>query len=409
MPGNYQAVTITKQPQRIQSWLAPNEAFLFVNNDITNAVFIGNDQSSQPIPIPALGSVTLTSVPGHDTWISTGGVNVSVQGLLLPQGSNWTPSPAQVAAQINALGLAKDVTVAGVNTTLGAPAQNATVSGVTTAVNATPAANASQIAANGVPLLRKTTTLGSGAAVTLTPGLAVQLLTNAAINQPSFEALFSLWQPAATGTNPFAVIVFNWFDSASGFAVASKFYTITSGNAVGNQMQYYMSGPCYGDQLSVAITDLEGATNQTLQAWVVNATSHTHTKDIIYQPVYPVTAPVGFTNPNGTPAAGVLFASNPTIAANGALTRLLAVYNGVIDMVMDNAGQAANAVIQLVDPSGQLSGTVNQELYTHTLTAGNRDTVEWSLPNGPVALVMRNTSTTTAITVNLSATKRNEP
>lgn len=395
MPGILQAVQVTKQPVRIQTFLVANESFLLVNPDITNQIFIGNDQSTQPIPVPALGSVTLTPDKSHDIWVSTGGVAVTVNALLLPNGSNWTPSPAQVAAQINALGLAKDTTVQGVNTTLGTPAQNATVSAV-------PAG----IATAGVPLLRKTSTLGSGGPTTLTPGLAVQLLTNVAVNQPSFEAIFSLFQPAATGTLPFAVIVFNWFDSASGNAMASKFYTIASGNGSGNQLQYYMSGPCFGDQLSVAITDLEGLTNQTLQSWAINATSHLHLVDRIEQPVYAVTGPNGFSNPNGVPAAGLLFQSAPTIGISGTQLRLLALYNGVIDITMDDAGQPANCIVSLLDATGQLTGTVNTEIWTHTVVAGNRDMVEVSLPNAPVLLSMRNVSTTATIVCPCMGIKR---
>lgn len=399
MPGQLQAVQVTKQPQRIQTFLVANESFLLVNPDITNQIFIGNDQGTQPIPIPALGSITLTPDSKHDIWVSTGGINATVDALLLPNGSNWTPSPAQVAAQINALGLAKDITVQGVTTTLGAPAQNA-------AVNALPGATATQIAGSGVPLLRKTTTLGSGSAQLLTPGLSVQLLNLANINQPSFEALFSIWQPAATGTAPFTQLIFNWFDSATGFAVNSKFYVLSSGNGVGNQLQYYLSGPCFGDQLSVSATDLEGATNQTIQSWVINTTSHIHTVDKLEQPVYAITAPVGFTNPNGTPGIGQLFNSNPTLPINGTVSRLLAVYNGVADFFFDCAGGAANLVITITDPSIQATGVANGELYARTVTAGVRDSAEWTLPNVPVLFNMRNVSTTATLTVNCGATKR---
>jgi hypothetical protein len=391
MPGQLQAVQVTKQPQRIQTFLVANESFLLVNPDITNQIFIGNDQAVQPISVPALGSLTLTPDSKHDIWVSTGGANVTVNAYLMPNGSNWTPSPAQVAAQINALGLAKDTTVGG----------------VTTAVNATPGATATQIAGSGVPLLRKTTTLGNGSALTLIPGTSPLLLTNVAVNQPSFEAIFDLWQTAASGTLPFAIIEFNWSDSATGFALASNFYVISSGNGIGNQISCYLSGPCYGDQLSVSIASLEPVINQTLQAWAINSTSHVHTVDHLYQPQYQLTAPNGFTNPNGIPANGVLFNSNPTIGINATVSRLLAVYNGVVDFFFDCAGGAANLVITITDPSGQATGTQGGEIYAHTVTAGVRDFAELALPNVPVLFNMRNVSTTATLTVTCGGTKRN--
>ena len=57
MPGVLQLVQVSKQPAKIQTWLAPNEDFLLVNPDIVNAIFIGNDPSSQPISVPPLAAM----------------------------------------------------------------------------------------------------------------------------------------------------------------------------------------------------------------------------------------------------------------------------------------------------------------------------------------------------------------
>src|SRR5689334_11516301 len=138
MPGTLQLIVVDKTPKRIQTFMVSNESFMLVNPDITNNIFIGNDPGNQIIPIPPLGSITLDASK-HDVWVSTNGGSFTVQAFLMPNGSNWVPSPAQVAAQINALGLAKDTTVAtgntltnNTNTILGTPAQDGTVSGVNT-------------------------------------------------------------------------------------------------------------------------------------------------------------------------------------------------------------------------------------------------------------------------------------
>src|SRR2546423_2412529 len=110
MPGTLQLISVSKTPQRIQTFMVSNDSFMLVNPDIVNNIFIGNDPGSQIIAVPALGSVTLDASK-HDIWVSTNGGAFTVNAYLMPNGSNWVPSPAQVAAQINALGLAKDTTV----------------------------------------------------------------------------------------------------------------------------------------------------------------------------------------------------------------------------------------------------------------------------------------------------------
>lgn len=268
-----------------------------------------------------------------------------------------------------------------------------------------PQANATAISTTGVPLLRQTITLGSGSGVALSPGLGATLLNRVTINQPSFEGLFSLSQAAGAGSNPFAVMFFNWFDSASGLNVASRSYVLSSGNGPANQLQYYVSGPCFGDQLSVSITNLESLTNQSL-TYAINSTSHLHARDTIYQPVYAQTAPITFSSPNGNPLAGVLFRTNPSVPANSTLTRLIAVYNAVVDIMVDANGSPANVVTSATDPSGQLTAVVGGELFAHTTLSGGRDQFEVGFPNGPVLLNIRNTSTNAAFSPQITGVIR---
>lgn len=415
--GTMKTIQVGIQPARIASFMVPNETFLLVNPDIVNNIFIGNDPGIQPIAVPALGSITLTPDKSHDIWISTGGGNYTVNAYALPNGSNWVPSPAQVAAQINALGLAKDSSVQATNTALGTSNTNTgstatNTANTNTSVQATPQSTAALIAtgnaagaAGGVPLLRQTKTLGNGSAQTLTAGVMTTLLNKVSINQPSYEGLFSLFQAAATGTLPFASIVFNWFDSFSGLNVASKFFTITSGNGSGNALLFYISGPCFGNQLTVTITDLEPSTNQTL-TWALNSTSHQHLIDRIYQSVYATTGPNGFSNPNGNPSMGLLFEAAPAIGPSGTINRLLAVNNAVIDISIDDGAQANGLNVKLLDVSGQLTGTANTQLLIRNIAAGNRDFVEMALPSAPVVLQLQNIAGTNTITPTVAGTIR---
>lgn len=269
----------------------------------------------------------------------------------------------------------------------------------------TPGQNVLGAAQGGVPLLRGTGLLGTATGQVLTSGLSTTLVNQAPVLQPGYEALFAVNLPAAAGSLPFLELIFNWFDSGTGLNVDSEFFVLTAGNGPANQLQYYMSGPVHGDLLSVSAIDLDPIQNMTI-TWVINQTSHVFEYDKIAQPVYATTAPITFTNPSGIPAAGVLFFSTPTIAANTTTSRLVAVWNGVIDLAMDDNGQSGNLVVTFTDPSGQLTGGIGSDLFVHLVTAGNRDQAEVNLPNGPVLLNMRNTSTTASITPQVSGVKR---
>ena len=101
----------------------PGFAVLVANTDEVNAVYISTSSapSAADAQIPPLGSVSLD---GSATWYArtvTGGV--VVQLAILPGATQWTPSPAQVAEQLSALGLALNSTLETTNTTLGTPAQ----------------------------------------------------------------------------------------------------------------------------------------------------------------------------------------------------------------------------------------------------------------------------------------------
>src|SRR5712691_3310916 len=306
MPGTLQLVNVGKQPQRIQTFMVQNTSFMLVNPDITNPIFIGNDPGSQLISVPALGSVTLDASK-HDIWVSTNGGNYTVNAYLMPNGSNWVPSPAQVAAQINALGLAKDTTVQTTNTTLGSPAQNATVSGlaggsssiasdmlnankaVTTEISSLIANGVTGGTPGGVPVLRGTVQLGSASAQSLAAGGTVTLLNNVNISKPSFEAVFKLNLPAAVGISPFAILGVGWQDAVTGLQVGFKQYVLTAGNGPTNALTFYLSGPCRGNQIVLTLQNLDG-TQILTYSWLFNVISHIYTIDRLLQPSFATTA-----------------------------------------------------------------------------------------------------------------------
>lgn len=436
MAGNYNVITATKNPQRILSWMVKqNDSVLLINSDITNSAFIGNDVGSQPIPIPPLGSVTI-NYNSKDVWISTTSANVIIYEM--PNGSQWTPSPAQIATQINALGLAKDTSVQTVNTTLGTPAQKADVNQVNTTLGI-PAQSAdvstlggaagrsiasdmlnankkvtTEIAAllasgnaagtpGGVPLLRNTVNLGSAVGQTIAGGQGPNLVNTTAVNQPGYEGVLSLQMPLNTGTIPFAKLTVVWTDSTTTLTVGQRTFFLSCGN--GSLLSYYIHGPTKGNQVSVTLLNLDPSVTLTV-TWGFNLTSHIYMTDNIIQTAYGV-APNGFTNPNGTPNAGVIANASPTILSNATTTRLIACYSGKAIMIGNNTSAAGvNVNAFLVDPiaSGSgLYGAANARLGgLGVVNSGQTLFGEVALPYGPILLQLVNLSTTTSATGNYS-------
>lgn len=445
MPGTFQAITVGKTPQRIQTWLAPNESFLLVNNDITNQIFIGNDPGTQPIAIPPLGSFALDNSK-HDVWLSTGGAAITVQALLLPAGTQWTPSPAQVAAQINALGLAKETTqqagntlIGTVNSTLGTPAQDGTTAGINTTLvfGTNPQLNAMSGAAGrsiaqdmlfnnkgvttevaaliatgsnsgtpgGVPLLRNTKQLAAQGPVeaSILGGHVTTLVNSVPTNQPSYEMAMTFRYPTNAGTVPFGEVLIEWFDAITGTAMDIASFVVAGGN--NQQIFFNIYGPNRGDEIFVQITNLDPV--QTLFAtWVVNATSHVYERDRLIQPSYQSSAPNGFQNPAGDPTSGVIANANPTLGPNATTSRLIAAYNGIASLFIDDGAQANDVVVSLQDPGTLYSSNANAPFFKNRITAGLRSLQEVALPHGNVLMTITNGAGTNTIVPNITITRK---
>jgi len=436
MPGILQMVRVGKTPTRIQTLLVSNVSFMLVNPDIVNNIFIGNDPGSQPIAVPALGSVTLDASK-HDVWVSTNGGAFTVDAYLMPNGSNWVPSPAQVAAQINALGLAKDTTLQSTNTKvdnttntlnfqlsagtnpaiqqLGGVAGRSVAQdmlnanqGATTEIAALVATGTANGTPGGVPLLRNTKQLAQQTTeFTITAGAVKTVVNSLPTNQPSYEMAMTFRYPTNAGTIPFGEVLIEWFDAVTGIAMDIASFVIAGGN--NQQIFFNIYGPNRGDLIFVQITNLDPA--QSLFAtWVVNATSHVHERDKLLQPSYQSNPPNGFNNPAGDPTTGLIAAFNASIPSAGTVTRLIAACNGLANLMIDNGGTANDLVVILSDPGPSLYSTNNgARFYVLRLGAGLRSPQnEIALPHGNLLLTLTNTNSVsaTAITPNVALIKK---
>src|ERR1700746_245665 len=107
----------------VQIWSGQQGVQLtLANQDLVNGITIARrnnfvQNGPNTAVIPPLGSIT---VDGSRTIWALAPANTA-NLLIFPGGGNWAPSPAQVAAQINALGLMKDTTGQSINTAVNAP------------------------------------------------------------------------------------------------------------------------------------------------------------------------------------------------------------------------------------------------------------------------------------------------
>lgn len=428
-PGIFQPVQVTKQPQRIQSLLVAGGSFLLVNPDITNNIFVGNDPGSQTIPVPPLGSVALT-LTNHDLWVSTNGGNFTVNAFMLPGGSQWTPSPAQVAAQISALGLAtaanqntygtaqatatnQSTQITGVNntngylggTTAGALVANTgkTVSQELAALQATGSATGPM---GGIPLLRFTQNLGSGAGTSPAPGGSPTTLISAvSINQPGLEAEFTAHFASGTGTSPFIQLVFQWSDKTTGYVTWTDYFYIPGGNGAANAITCYINGPCYGTVLTVTAINTDATAGCALDNWVISQTSHVYERTVIKQAFF--TSVNGFLNPDGFPASGILCSAAPSVGFGTSTTRLLPVWSGRVGVNIDNLGGASAHRIRFLDPTGVLYSATNnnKNLWGISVGAGGDAFAEIALPQGPVTVELHNSGSSGSEAVNCVVTR----
>lgn len=83
-----------------------------VNSDLLIPMFIstGRTVNAEDVQVPPLGSITLDG--GQWWYASTLNPALAIIGYVIPGGSSWSPSPAQIAAQISLTGINVNVSAA---------------------------------------------------------------------------------------------------------------------------------------------------------------------------------------------------------------------------------------------------------------------------------------------------------
>jgi hypothetical protein len=373
------------------------------NQDITNVVYCSYQQWFAPgqgnsIPIQPLGSVTISAK--RTIYVAA---LAAVQPLLvLPEGSQVQPSPAQIAAQINALGLAKETTqqtgntlIDGVNTTLGAPAQDGTVGGLSNSIP-------TNISTTGVPLLTKSAILGSAAAQALAGTSTVTLLNAVAHTQIGYEFSISLQQSSVVATYPLLAVTLTWSDSATGRIVTvDKFYTTASNTVSTAPIVTVGTGPSKGDTLTVTLQNVT-ATPVTY-SFVAAQNSRVYTRDSWQWVGYKGQAgTVTISGPNFGPtfseSESNLLMSWSGVLINGAVDLIvIPLYAGQVWLHVDESGVSpANFVAEVQTQSALGAADIYNSEVGGGVTGTTSVNVPIALPRSPCLLVFTNNGSVNA-------------
>jgi hypothetical protein len=377
---------------------------LIVNLDLVNSAMVGGYGVNQNDPtnfatIPPLGSIQYDGT--EDIYGNAfAGQNVEVQ--ILPGIKNWTPSPAEVAAQIAALGLATEATQQIVKTntgdtvsTLGTPAQDPTVTGLNTGIptqmlqagvgvtNELAALIATGSAAGnpgGVPLLAKSTVFSNPGNQTFTSGLLRQYGAPSPFPQISYEIFLSLTSNASE-TNPQFVVELDWFNSTSGQTVSVERWLLCGGAGVANV--YVGTGRAKGDQLQINITNNGTLSSGTCRV-VILQSSRVYIKDDFRSTVF--NGIPGVPNAGWDASANVIMETAPTVAASAQVQRSLSMYAGTVRLAAFTQTGTASIFIGTQD----LTFT-NNTVFQGSVPANGFSNQQFDLPRKQCILIITNT------------------
>lgn len=260
----------------------------------------------------------------------------------------------------------------------------------------TPEKHALEVYRQAVPLARKPTGISNGSGL-LGGTQAVDLVTATALDQPSFHMLLGLQYVSNLTNVPFGRLRFLWTDSASGFQVDDDWCMLPG--AFGGLNFAYISGEARADSLVVELENLDPG--QLLSySWGISQTSHVY--DVLRVQEVGQVAVTGVTRAGQNNQMGILASVGANVPAGGSTTRLASTWHGQAKLSTDNSSGTATITVQLLDPgivlgASPLYGAANSGIIASmTVPSGTADTIEVTLPAGPVLVREINGSATVA-------------
>lgn len=382
-------IAVGPVPVQVCPPLGDGEALNIYNQDELNIVSVGDSYSisqggSNTAPIQPLTNAVIPATKAVFAVAPAGTADL----VIVPDGGTISPSPAQVAIQIAALGLAKESTqlvnvahtgttatnVAAVNTTLGTPSQDPTVAGLNTGIP-------NNIAVTGAPPLALSQIFVNPGVQTFTT-LQSRTYMGPTINQMSVEVFIALSSNAAE-TSPYFKCTFQWSESVSGQIVDTADYWLAGGSA--QQNIYVGTIRAKGDTLTVTIVNEGTLTSGNCQL-VVSQCSRTYVRDTIKSDSF-----TGFPGtPNASPypvRTNAIFGTSPTVTVATPAQRAMPMYVGTVRITAFTTTGTANIAVLAPVPIGLNDNTVWQQ----TIPANTQINSQFDLPRGNCTLIITNT------------------
>lgn len=382
--GDMTTIPVGLQPIQALPPLGDNSSVVIYNQDLTNVIYASYSRWFQPgaansVPIQPLTFATLSARRA----IYLGATTAVLPAVVVPEGTQLQPSPAQIAAQISALGLATLSEQINQNTSI-----------------------PNNISTTGVPLLTQSTVLLNLGAQGIAASGSFQS-SQIATNQIGYELLLVPAYPVTNGNNPFIYVVVGWWDSISGLLVDKQsFVTCVNSHTGINSLPTRIKGPSKADQVQITIYNQD--TTQGIGCTIVlTANSRVLSQDYIDWPVDQSENGASIIIPGHTLAGTILpdtrtiaIASNTSLAASAQDGWLIPPHSGVAYLnILESGVAAGNIAVSWQPLPSSIYSTPTPWLVNDVLGAGDPDKLNYPqviMPNAPTQLNIKNNGTVPA-------------
>lgn len=316
---------VTGRPQVVWSAPAGGGQVTLVNLDVAQTIFLDYEYNVTAGSLQ-LGPLNSLSFDGGRP-IYAACFSGQADLLVMPGATNWSPSPAQISAQLAALGLATAANQLGQNTAI-----------------------PNGIAATGTPLLhglanRLNNTSGGSGTLAVPAGSTIFPFVGG-ITKPGYIISISV-AIANTATIPFLEVQMIWKDAVTGLGTAEEAWIIPAATST---LVIYGKGPTKGSELSIGMHNLDPAQAMTVTCAFWETTHHIGRDDWRSD------------NPNNVPGlglianpcdafAGLLLQSEGTAAAHGGPSFMLPLYAGQVS-IYASLGAVGNLSVSALQAGG---------------------------------------------------------
>lgn len=384
--GDMTTIPVGLQPIQALPPLGDNSSVVIYNQDLTNVIYASYSRWFQPgaansVPIQPLTFATLSARRA----IYLGATTAVLPAVVVPEGTQLQPSPAQIAAQISALGLATLSEQINQNTSI-----------------------PNNISTTGVPLLTQSSVLTSNASGQGIAANSSFQTAKIATNQIGYELLITPSYSVVNGANPFMFIAIGWWDSVTGLLVDKQtFVTCLSSFAAINSVPCRIKGPSKADQIQLTLYNLDPA-QPISTPYVLTANSRVLSQDYIDWPVDQKENGASILIPGHTLPAFILpdsrtlaVAENSALAASGQDGWIIPPHSGLayINVEETGVGGANMAISWQPLPSTIYGSAPTPWLVNDIMVAGNPNKLNYTdiiMPNAPTQLNIKNNGTVPA-------------